>query len=50
VQWHPEDQVIAHPVQLRLFERFAEALEEVNGTRKPLADARGSEFRFAQFE
>lgn len=27
VQWHPEDQVIAHPVQLRLFERFAEALE-----------------------
>lgn len=26
VQWHPEDQVIAHPIQLRLFKRFAEAL------------------------
>ena len=28
VQWHPEDQVLAHPAQLRLFKRFAEALEE----------------------
>lgn len=27
VQWHPEDQVLAHPEQLRLFERFADALE-----------------------
>lgn len=26
VQWHPEDQVMAHPVQLRLFERLADAL------------------------
>lgn len=28
VQWHPEDQVIADKAQLRLFERFADALEE----------------------
>jgi len=27
VQWHPEDQVLEHPRQLRLFERFAQALE-----------------------
>jgi putative glutamine amidotransferase len=26
VQWHPEDQIVKHPEQLRLFERFAEAL------------------------
>lgn len=26
VQWHPEDQVMTYPVQLRLFERFADAL------------------------
>lgn len=26
VQWHPEDQVVAHPEQLHLFERFADAL------------------------
>lgn len=25
VQWHPEDQVLAHPEQLKLFQRFAEA-------------------------
>lgn len=27
VQWHPEDQVVADRSQLRLFERFADALE-----------------------
>jgi gamma-glutamyl-gamma-aminobutyrate hydrolase PuuD len=26
VQWHPEDQIIKHPEQLRLFESFAAAL------------------------
>lgn len=26
VQWHPEDQVFAHPNQLKLFQRFASAL------------------------
>jgi putative glutamine amidotransferase len=27
VQWHPEDQFREHPEQLKLFERFADALE-----------------------
>ncbi len=26
VQWHPEDQVFEHPEQLKLFQRFADAL------------------------
>jgi putative glutamine amidotransferase len=26
VQWHPEDQIVKHPEQLKLFQRFAEAL------------------------
>jgi putative glutamine amidotransferase len=26
VQWHPEDQVFAHPHQLKLFERFADVV------------------------
>lgn len=27
VQWHPEDQIFEHPEQLKLFERFASALQ-----------------------
>lgn len=26
VQWHPEDQILKHPEQLKLFQRFAEAV------------------------
>jgi putative glutamine amidotransferase len=26
VQWHPEDQIVKHPEQMKLFRRFAEAL------------------------
>jgi putative glutamine amidotransferase len=26
VQWHPEDQIVAYPEQLRLFQSFAAAL------------------------
>jgi putative glutamine amidotransferase len=26
VQWHPEDQIVKHPEQMKLFRRFAEAV------------------------
>ena len=33
VQWHPEDQVGAHPAQRRLFEEFARAVMATGGAR-----------------